>query len=57
MASTVLHNVGNVLTSVTIAANTVESVVDQSSVTLSEPHGGTHENSSGGFRDLSDRRS
>jgi len=34
IASTVLHNVGNVLTSVTIAANMVESVVDQSSVTL-----------------------
>jgi signal transduction histidine kinase len=34
VASTVLHNVGNVLTSVTVAANMVESVVDQSSVTL-----------------------
>lgn len=34
MASTVLHNVGNVLTSVTVAANVVESVVDQSSVSL-----------------------
>ncbi len=34
VASTVLHNVGNVLTSVTVAANIVESVVDQSSVTL-----------------------
>lgn len=34
VASTVLHNVGNVLTSVTVAASMVESVVDQSSVTL-----------------------
>ena len=34
VASTVLHNVGNVLTSVTVAAHTVESVMDQSSVTL-----------------------
>ena len=34
VASTVLHNIGNVLTSVTVAANMVESVVDQSSVTL-----------------------
>ena len=34
VASTVLHNVGNVLTSVTVAANMVESVVDQSSVVL-----------------------
>ena len=34
VASTVLHNVGNVLTSVTVAANMVESVVDQSSVIL-----------------------
>ena len=34
VASTVLHNVGNVLTSVTIAANMVESTIDQSSVTL-----------------------
>ena len=34
VASTVLHNVGNVLTSVTVAANIVESVIDQSSVTL-----------------------
>jgi signal transduction histidine kinase len=34
MASTVLHNVGNVLTSVAVAANMVESVVDQSSVIL-----------------------
>jgi signal transduction histidine kinase len=34
VASTVLHNVGNVLTSVTVAATVVESVVDQSSVTL-----------------------
>jgi signal transduction histidine kinase len=34
VASTVLHNVGNVLTSVTVAANMVESVVDQSSVFL-----------------------
>jgi len=34
VASTVLHNVGNVLTSVAVAANMVESVVDQSSVTL-----------------------
>jgi signal transduction histidine kinase len=34
VASTVLHNVGNVLTSVTVAVNIVESVVDQSSVTL-----------------------
>ncbi|MDH5427601.1 MAG: HAMP domain-containing histidine kinase [Nitrospirota bacterium] len=34
VASTVLHNVGNVLTSVTVAANMVESLVDQSSVTL-----------------------
>ncbi len=34
VASTVLHNVGNVLTSVTVAANVVESVIDQSSVTL-----------------------
>ena len=34
VASTVLHNVGNVLTSVMVAANMVESVVDQSSVTL-----------------------
>ena len=34
VASTVLHNVGNVLTSVTVAANMIESVVDQSSVTL-----------------------
>ena len=34
VASTVLHNVGNVLTSVTVAANMVESVVDQSSVNL-----------------------
>ncbi len=33
-ASTVLHNVGNVLTSVMVAANMVESVVEQSSVTL-----------------------
>jgi signal transduction histidine kinase len=32
VASTVLHNVGNVLTSVTVAANMVESVVDQSAV-------------------------
>lgn len=34
VTSTVLHNVGNVLTSVTVAANIVESVVDQSSVIL-----------------------
>ena len=34
VASTVLHNVGNVLTSVTVAANMVESVVDQSAVAL-----------------------
>lgn len=34
VASTVLHNVGNVLTSVTVAANMVESVIDQSSVNL-----------------------
>ncbi len=34
VASTVLHNVGNVLTSVTVAAHMVESVVDQSPVTL-----------------------
>ena len=34
VASTVLHNVGNVLTSVIVAANMVESVVDQSSVIL-----------------------
>ena len=34
VASTVLHNVGNVLTSVTVAAHMVESVVDQSSVSL-----------------------
>ena len=34
VASTVLHNVGNVLTSVTVAANMVESVVEQSSVSL-----------------------
>ncbi len=34
VASTVLHNVGNVLTSVSVAANMVEAVVDQSSVTL-----------------------
>ncbi len=34
VASTVLHNVGNVLTSVTVAAHMVESVVDQSSVIL-----------------------
>jgi signal transduction histidine kinase len=34
VASTVLHNVGNVLTSVTVAANMVESVIDQSSVIL-----------------------
>ncbi len=34
VASTVLHNVGNVLTSVTVAANMVESVIDQSSVSL-----------------------
>ena len=34
VASTVLHNVGNVLTSVIVAANMVESVLDQSSVTL-----------------------
>ncbi len=34
VASTVMHNVGNVLTSVTVAANIVESVVDQSAVTL-----------------------
>jgi signal transduction histidine kinase len=34
VASTVLHNVGNVLTSVTVAANIVESVVDQSAVAL-----------------------
>ena len=34
VASIVLHNVGNVLTSVTVAANMVESVVDQSSVIL-----------------------
>ncbi len=34
VASTVLHNVGNVLTSVTVAAHLVESVVDQSPVTL-----------------------
>ena len=34
VASTVLHNVGNALTSVMVAANMVESVVDQSSVTL-----------------------
>lgn len=34
VASTVLHNVGNVLTSVTVAAHMVESVVAQSSVSL-----------------------
>lgn len=34
VASSVLHNVGNVLTSVTVAAHMVESVVDQSSVSL-----------------------
>ena len=34
VASTVLHNVGNVLTSVMVAANMVESLVAQSSVTL-----------------------
>ena len=34
VASTVLHNVGNVLTSVTVAATMIESVVDRSSVTL-----------------------
>jgi len=34
VASTVLHNVGNVLTSVTVAANMVESVVEQSPVVL-----------------------
>ena len=34
VASNVLHNVGNVLTSVSVAANMVEAVVDQSSVTL-----------------------
>ncbi len=34
VASTVLHNVGNVLTSVMVAANMVESLVDQSSVVL-----------------------
>ncbi|MEE8126028.1 MAG: HAMP domain-containing sensor histidine kinase [Nitrospirales bacterium] len=34
VASTVLHNVGNVLNSVNVAANLVESVVNQSSVTL-----------------------
>ena len=34
VASTVLHNVGNVLTSVTVGANMVESIVDQSSVIL-----------------------
>ncbi len=34
VVSTVLHNVGNVLTSVMVAANVVESVVQQSSVSL-----------------------
>ncbi len=34
IASTVLHNVGNVLTSVTVAANLMESTIGQSAVTL-----------------------
>ncbi len=34
VASTVLHNVGNVLTSVMVAANLVETIIEQSSVTL-----------------------